>query len=264
MNAEEGLTFADELVFAKTGKRLDDLQRAIFLGSWQGKSYKEIQKDCSARCGLDHIMRNVGPNLWKLLSRVLGEKVTKNCLQAPLTRIWNRIEQSQKTRLQSIPEDILPQVREEKKVTIADWGEAPDEEVSKRNFRAALQRASLTNNGTMGAQNLVLGVDEAKRLHERSPSSDLPELYTEPDSFDCEVEQESQSPTLNLHQEEQSHFPQGTDISQAFKEPSDLEKRMRAWFEALGYELIPGGTRQENCFDLIASSLTEFVDCLVL
>ena len=26
---------------------------------------------------------------------------------------------------------------------------------------------------------------------------------------------------------------------------------MRAWFEALGYELIPGGIRQEDCFDLI-------------
>jgi len=121
------------------------------------------------------------------------------------------------------------------------------EDVSKRNFRAALQRASLSHNGTMRAQDLGLGVDEAKR----SPSSDLPELSTDPDSFDREVEQESQTLTLNLHQEEQSHFPQVTDLSQAFKEPSDLEKRMRAWFEALGYELIPGGTRQEDCFDLI-------------
>ncbi|MBD2775981.1 eIF2A-related protein [Iningainema tapete] len=128
MNAEEALSFVDELVFVKTGKRLDDLQRIIFLGSWQGKSYKEIHKDCSDRCGLDHIMRNVAPELWKLLSRVLGEgeKVDKNHLQAPLNRARKQLERTQQLQLQLIEEDILPQVREEKKVTIVDWGEAPD------------------------------------------------------------------------------------------------------------------------------------------
>ena len=118
------------------------------------------------------------------------------------------------------------------------------EEVSKRNFRAALQRALLSNNATMRVQNIGLGVDEANRVSKRSPDSDLPELSSE-------IDQSSQFSNWNLHNPEQSHFPQGTDPSQADIEPSDLEKRMRDWFEALGYELIPGGIRQEDCFDLI-------------
>ncbi|MGI2902839.1 NB-ARC domain-containing protein [Tolypothrix sp. VBCCA 56010] len=121
MDAEEALKIADYLVFEKETKPLNDLQRAIFKGAWQGKSYKEIHKDCPNRCGLDHIMRNVAPNLWNLLSTVLGEKVTKNTLQAVLERTQNQKSQIVKA---SPPTD-----REEYKVTIAskppDWGEAP-------------------------------------------------------------------------------------------------------------------------------------------
>jgi WD40 repeat protein len=128
MNAEEALSFVDELVFAQKNKRLNDLQRVIFLGSWEGKRYKDIHKECSDRCGLDHIMRNAAPDLWKLLSDVLGEKITKNHLQAPLKRIRMQNEQTQKPQLRVVEEleDGQPQIREEKKVTINDWGEAPD------------------------------------------------------------------------------------------------------------------------------------------
>ncbi|WP_414585538.1 NB-ARC domain-containing protein [Scytonema sp. PCC 10023] len=123
MDAEEALRIADDLVFEKETKRLNDLQRAIFKGAWQGKSYKEIykDKDCYNRCDFDHIQRNVAPELWKLLSKVLGEKVTKNTLQGVLERTGNQ-------QLQAI-QPSQPLVREEYKVITAtsrqDWGEAP-------------------------------------------------------------------------------------------------------------------------------------------
>ena len=121
MDVEEALTFADGLVSDKESKRLNDLQRDIFRGAWQGKSYKEIHQNCSYRCGVDHIMRNVAPKLWELLSKVLGEKVTKNTLQAVLERTCKQKSQPVKP--------LLPQAIEEYKVTTAnnrqDWGQAP-------------------------------------------------------------------------------------------------------------------------------------------
>ncbi|AUB38343.1 WD40 repeat [Nostoc flagelliforme CCNUN1] len=121
MDVEEALTFADGLVSDKESKRLNDLQRDIFRGAWQGKSYKEIHQNCSDRCGVDHIMRNVAPKLWELLSKVLGEKVTKNTLQAVLERTCKQKSQPVKP--------LLPQAIEEYKVTTAnnrqDWGQAP-------------------------------------------------------------------------------------------------------------------------------------------
>ncbi len=125
------------------------------------------------------------------------------------------------------------------------------EDVSKRNFRAALERASLR------FQNQSMSVDNANYVSSPSHSSDLPEIYT-PESLNSEGDRLSQYSNLNFAQE-QSELPQGTEAldnpkliaPKASKEPSDLENKMRAWFEALGYELIPGGIRQEDCFDLI-------------
>ncbi len=70
MNVEEALKLVEELL-AERGKRLNDVQRAVFRGVWEGKSYKEIRQDCPGRT-LEHLMRNVGPELWKLLGRRSG------------------------------------------------------------------------------------------------------------------------------------------------------------------------------------------------
>jgi hypothetical protein len=86
MNVEEALELADKLLTVKTGKALNDLQRAVFRGAWHGKSFTEIHRDCRDRCGLDHLMRNVGPELWQMLSEVLGTKVSKNNLHGPVER----------------------------------------------------------------------------------------------------------------------------------------------------------------------------------
>ncbi len=63
MNVEEALEFANKLVLNRTGKALNDLQRMIFRGAWQGKSFMEIHQNCRDRYGLDRLMRNVGPEL---------------------------------------------------------------------------------------------------------------------------------------------------------------------------------------------------------
>jgi hypothetical protein len=105
MNVEEALEFIDKLVVATTGKALNDLQRAVFRGAWQGKSFTEIHQDCRDRCGLDHLMRNVGSELWQILSEALGTKVSKNNLQGPVER-YAIATNSEFTNLSKITSEI--------------------------------------------------------------------------------------------------------------------------------------------------------------
>jgi AAA-like domain len=87
MDVETAIALADQLLLKKAGKPMNDLQRLVFRGAWQGKSFTEIHQECAERCGLDHLMRNVGPELWKLLSEAIGMKVTKNNLHGPIERL---------------------------------------------------------------------------------------------------------------------------------------------------------------------------------
>ena len=45
MDIQEILHFADDLVFAHTGKHLDKNQQLIIEGVWQNNSYEEIAKN---------------------------------------------------------------------------------------------------------------------------------------------------------------------------------------------------------------------------
>ncbi|NJK69063.1 MAG: ATPase [Microcoleus sp. SU_5_3] len=83
MNVQELLRLADGLVFAKTGKRLDDLQQAVVQGTWEGKRYSEISKE--VHCTERHV-RNVASKLWKTLSEILDEDVMKSNLRSTMER----------------------------------------------------------------------------------------------------------------------------------------------------------------------------------
>ncbi|GET40616.1 NB-ARC domain-containing protein [Microseira wollei] len=86
MNLEQVLKLADEIVFAKTGQHLDDLQAAILRGTLQRETYKQIAKDfeCS-----ESSVRNAGSELWRILSEQLGEKVSKSNLRSTMERFQN-------------------------------------------------------------------------------------------------------------------------------------------------------------------------------
>lgn len=83
MDAEEILKFADNLVFTKTGKHLDNVQEAILIGAWQGQKYPKIAQE--AHCSEGHA-RDVASELWKILSDVLGEAVNKSNFKSTLKR----------------------------------------------------------------------------------------------------------------------------------------------------------------------------------
>ena len=83
MDVEEALRVADAIVFAKTKEYLSDIQKCILQDSWQGQTYNQIAE--TRDYTRSHI-GNEGSELWKLLSDVLGEKVTKTNFRAALER----------------------------------------------------------------------------------------------------------------------------------------------------------------------------------
>ncbi|MEG3936426.1 NB-ARC domain-containing protein [Microcoleus sp. T3_B1] len=83
MDVQELLRFADGLVFTKTGKHLDDLQEAVVRGTWQGKRYSKISKE--VHCTERHV-RNIASKLWKIMSEILEENVSKSTFHSVIER----------------------------------------------------------------------------------------------------------------------------------------------------------------------------------
>jgi NB-ARC domain len=84
MNLKEVIKLADDLVFARTGKHLNDLQEKILRSTWQHQDYNEIAKEVNLS---EARVREVGMELWQTLSQQLGEKVSKSNFRASMERL---------------------------------------------------------------------------------------------------------------------------------------------------------------------------------
>jgi len=84
MELKEVLRFADDKVFSKTGKHLDDLQEAILKEALQGRKY--ATKIAQDRACSEGYVRVAASELWKILSDVFGEEVSKVNVRAILER----------------------------------------------------------------------------------------------------------------------------------------------------------------------------------
>ncbi|UNU27318.1 NACHT domain-containing protein [Microcoleus vaginatus HSN003] len=80
------LNVADRIVLEKTGQHLDDLQEAVLRGTLQRETYKEIAKDFN--CSESRI-REIGSELWQILSEELGEDVSKSNFRSTMERLQN-------------------------------------------------------------------------------------------------------------------------------------------------------------------------------
>lgn len=140
MNIEEGLEVVDEAVFTTVGKRLSAVELALLRGTCQRQTYEEIAE--ATHYSENYLKRHVGPQLWKLLSKALGEEVSKSNVQLVIERYWRKARaQLQKPALsqqqpeqpedsQSPPENLaglqtaVPSLLSS--FPHCDWGEAPD------------------------------------------------------------------------------------------------------------------------------------------
>ncbi|MEM7796883.1 MAG: NB-ARC domain-containing protein [Cyanobacteria bacterium P01_C01_bin.118] len=71
---DNAIEFTDSLLYEKTGQHLSDLQCCILQQVWGGKTYRAIAT--IAGYSESHI-KDVASQLWRLLSDVLGERITK-------------------------------------------------------------------------------------------------------------------------------------------------------------------------------------------
>lgn len=83
MDAETTLAWVDQLVVCKTGERLSALQKDILRKVLRGQKYLEIAAHSGYTEG--HI-KDVGSHLWQILSRLLGERITKSTCRLVLER----------------------------------------------------------------------------------------------------------------------------------------------------------------------------------
>ena len=80
MTIDEALLFLDSVL---KQQHLNDIHILVLRQTWEGHSYREIAK--SAGYDAEYI-KFVGFQLWQVLSRVFGEKVTKSNFQSVLRR----------------------------------------------------------------------------------------------------------------------------------------------------------------------------------
>ncbi|HBB30440.1 MAG TPA: hypothetical protein DDZ80_22525 [Cyanobacteria bacterium UBA8803] len=110
MTIEEALELVEQ---ALDKGRLNNVQELVFRQSWEGQSYEEIARTSSYDLGY---IKDVGSKLWRLLSQVLGEKVTKHSVQKVVKRAAKQrnqqLEQESSCRLAITSQQ--------------DWGEAID------------------------------------------------------------------------------------------------------------------------------------------
>ncbi|AFZ19075.1 WD40 domain-containing protein [Allocoleopsis franciscana] len=131
MNPEEALTIVEQ---ALSENRLSKLQVTVFRHAWEEQSYQAIAKTSGYELGY---VKQTGSQLWQLLSKAFGEKVTKSNLQLVLQRKAKEksqelgvVEASHDSLLQELRitknQHHLIQNPKSKIQNRRDWGDAPD------------------------------------------------------------------------------------------------------------------------------------------
>lgn len=69
------VNLTDKAVFCQTGKHLSSTEILVLEGTWAGKKYPQIALDHGYAS--EYLKNDVGPKLWRRLSGVFGEKVSK-------------------------------------------------------------------------------------------------------------------------------------------------------------------------------------------
>lgn len=119
MNVAEALGIVDVLL---KPAGLSNIQERVLRQVWAGRNYEDIAQDC----GYDtNYIRHVGAQLWQLLSKASGERVTKSNLHSVL----RRLQQTQ--GLVTSPGNTDIDIDGQQSIqNSADWGEAIDVSVS--------------------------------------------------------------------------------------------------------------------------------------
>jgi hypothetical protein len=116
MNWDEIVKVLDTKIFTQTQRHLKKVENIVLQGAWQGKTYEQMEETCEY--SLSYLKQAAGPKLWKLLSEVLQEEISKTNFRVVLERQWEKQLFSFKFQPELLPNNQLE--REQ------DWGEAPE------------------------------------------------------------------------------------------------------------------------------------------
>jgi hypothetical protein len=86
VNWETAFELVNAAFLAKEGRQLRDSEVTIFQGTWLGLTYEQMAE--TSEYSLNYLMRDVGPKFWRLLSKVLDEKVGKTTIRVVLEKFY--------------------------------------------------------------------------------------------------------------------------------------------------------------------------------
>lgn len=122
VDVEDALQVANSVVFAKVGRRLNEVEAAILLGTLQEQTYEQIAE--ASGDSLSYIKRNVGPKLWSLLEQAFEEPVSKTNFRGALEHQWRQsLIGATQTQALAVAPSTTPSTTQ---LELTDWGSAID------------------------------------------------------------------------------------------------------------------------------------------
>jgi hypothetical protein len=102
MNGEDAFTFIDSLVASKNGAGFSDAEKAVFLGIWEGKTYRVIAEEINFE---EQSVKEIGGRLFNKISEVsqVEIKIQKNNFKISIEKIYNQ----QFTQILTTPKPTL-------------------------------------------------------------------------------------------------------------------------------------------------------------
>ncbi len=78
----------NDLVFVKKDRHLKEVEKLVLQGAWSAKTYEQIAENCQYSLG--YIKQAAAPRLWKLLSELLSENISKTNFRVVIERQWGK------------------------------------------------------------------------------------------------------------------------------------------------------------------------------
>lgn len=119
MNFENILEILNKAVGDKLARNLNNPETIILKGTWQGLSYEQMAAPAS-KYTLNYLMRDVGRDLWRLLSEIYEEKINKSNFRFVMQQKYD-IDPEPFVNTNFVSKKSLPLEK-----SIIDWGDAPN------------------------------------------------------------------------------------------------------------------------------------------
>ncbi|MBD2360019.1 AAA family ATPase [Anabaena minutissima FACHB-250] len=115
MNGEDAFTFIDSLVASKNGSGFSDAEKAVFLGIWEGKTYRVIAEEINFE---EQSVKEIGGRLFNKISEVsqVEIKIQKNNFKISIEKIYNQQSTQILTTSKSTLELINPFIPQQGRV----------------------------------------------------------------------------------------------------------------------------------------------------